>query len=303
MEINLNDLAMYVEVVRRKSFSRAAEALDMPTSTLSRRITELERSIGIRLLHRSTRRLGLTEAGSFYYEHCRRLIEELRVAHEQVVEMNGSLSGLLRVSLPDGLAQMLLPGVMREFGKKYPGITCDFHMSSEAVDPISNNFDLALRFGHQPDSELVSRRVLMLPLELYASPDYLAEHGIPKEPEDLIEHECLRISTTEERSTWELRNGTHIKDIDVTGRMSANHVGGLMHLAVAGFGITPIPVFDAIRKTVRAVGLVPVLPEWSLVPVPLYALLPTSNVPAKTRAFLSFIGPKLVDDIKPNSEN
>ncbi|WP_321894198.1 LysR family transcriptional regulator, partial [Burkholderia cenocepacia] len=109
MDINLNDTAIYVEVVRRQSFTRASEALDIPASTLSRRITELEHAIGIRLLNRSTRRLGLTEAGAIYYEHCRRLIDQLRLAHEEIVEMNGSLTGTLRISLPDGLAQMLLP--------------------------------------------------------------------------------------------------------------------------------------------------------------------------------------------------
>ncbi|ARI02466.1 TPA: LysR family transcriptional regulator [Pseudomonas aeruginosa] len=298
MEVNLNDLAIFVEVVRRKSFSRAADILDIPSSTLSRRVTELEQNIGIRLLNRSTRRLGLTEAGAFYYEHCRRLVEELRVAHEQIVEMNSSLSGLLRISLPDGLAQMLLPTVMREFGKRFPGIACDFHMSSEIVDPISNHFDLALRFGHQPDSELVSHRILMLPRELYAAPSYLAEHGVPNQPEDLPQHECLRISPVEEHSVWELRDGAQTQAINVSGRMSASHAGALVHLAVAGFGITAIPVFHMMRSAVQAAGLERVLPGWSLVSTPLYALLPTNHVPAKTRAFLGLIEPKLVDDIE-----
>ncbi|ERY96083.1 TPA: LysR family transcriptional regulator [Burkholderia cenocepacia] len=298
MDINLNDTAIYVEVVRRQSFTRASEALDIPASTLSRRITELEHAIGIRLLNRSTRRLGLTEAGAIYYEHCRRLIDQLRLAHEEIVEMNGSLTGTLRISLPDGLAQMLLPSMMREFGRRYPRITCDFHMGNEILDSISNTFDLALRFGRQPDYELVAHRILMLPSELYASPAYLAERGAPLTPEDLVEHECLRISDSQDRSTWELLNGAEAKHIDVTGRMTASHAGGLAHLASAGLGIAPLPAFDMMRRNVRTAGLVRILPDWNLAPIPLYALLPTSSVPARTRAFLSFIEPKLIEDVR-----
>ncbi len=301
MDINLNDTAIYVEVVRRQSFTRASEALDIPSSTLSRRITELEHAIDIRLLNRSTRRLGLTEAGTIYYEHCRRLVDELRIAHEQIAEMNESLAGMLRISLPDGLAQILIPGMMREFGRQYPRIACDFHMGNEVLDPISNTYDLALRFGRQPDYELVAHRILMLPRELYASPAYLAERGTPGTPENLIRHECLRISDAHDRSTWELLNGSETKRVDVTGRMTASHAGALAHLAAAGFGIAPLPAFDMMRRAVRAAGLVRVLTDWSLVPTPLYALLPTSNVPAKTRAFLGFIEPKLIDDMSWNS--
>jgi len=300
MNINLNDIAMFVEVVRRKSFTRAAEALDIPASTLSRRVTELEDAIGVRLLIRSTRRLSLTEAGVFYYENCRQLIDELGTKHEEIVELHDSPKGLLRISLPDGLAQILLPSIVREFGKKFPAIACDFHMGNEVVDSISSNFDIALRFGPQPDSELVARRVLMLSRELYASHQYLAETGTPDRPEDLARHECLRISTIEDNSTWELSNGVHTKRVEVAGRMSASHAGGLMHLAIAGFGITPIPVFDAMRRMAQLAGLARVLPNWNLTPIPLYALLPTKNAPAKTRAFLNFIERRLIDDIKQN---
>ncbi|ARP88652.1 LysR family transcriptional regulator [Bordetella genomosp. 9] len=300
MNIKLNDIALYVEVARRKNFSRAAEALNIPASTLSRRVGELERSVGMRLLNRSTRRIELTDAGALYYQRCRGLIEEARVAHEQLIDMNRSPKGLLRISLPNSLAQLFLPAVMEEFSEKYPDIECDFDMSSEAIDPVSNQFDLALRFGQQPDSDLVSRKILMMPRELYASPRYLARRGTPRTPADLASHECLRNSHTDDRSVWELRNGSQVERVVVSGKMAASHSGVQARLAASGLGIAPVPVFDMMRQAVKSAGLVPVLPGWSLAPVPLYALLPTQTIPAKTRAFLSFIEPRLIGGMRLN---
>ncbi|WP_233236293.1 LysR family transcriptional regulator [Bordetella sp. LUAb4] len=293
MDLHLNDIALYVEVARRKNFSRAAEVLNMPASTLSRRVGELEKHVGMRLLNRSTRRIDLTEAGQIYYERCRHLVERARVAHEQLTDMASAPKGMLRVSMQSSLAHLFLPVAMAEFTRAYPNIECEFDVSSAPIDPISNPYDVVLRFGKQPDSGLIARQLLSMSCEMYAMPAYLEQHGVPRTPQDLTGHECLRSLIDERHSTWELRRGKEVEVVQVSGHMSANQSSLLYRLAVSGLGIVALPVFDRLRQAVRESGLVRVLPEWQLAPLPLYALLPSRVLPAKTQAFLSFIEPRL----------
>lgn len=293
MDIQLNDIALFVEVAKRKNFSHAAEALNIPTSTLSRRVSELERGLGMRLLNRSTRRIDLTEAGALYFERCRHIVEEARVAHEQLQNMAAQPKGRLRISLPTSLAQLFLTDVIPEFRSLYPDIECDFDLSMRPVDPISNPFDLVLRFGQQPDSSLVARQIVLMTQHLYAAPQYLALHGEPRVPADLGHHECLRPSMSDAFSYWVLQSGDKVERVQVSGRLAANNIGMLGRLASQGLGITPLVMSDSMTRAIRQAGLVRVLPDWALTPIPLFALMPSRMVPAKTRAFLDFIQPRL----------
>ncbi|AUL17335.1 LysR family transcriptional regulator [Bordetella bronchiseptica] len=293
MDIQLNDIALFVEVAKRKNFSHAAEALNIPTSTLSRRVSELERGLGMRLLNRSTRRIDLTEAGALYFERCRHIVEEARVAHEQLQDMAAQPKGRLRISLPTSLAQLFLTDVIPEFRGLYPDIECDFDLSMRPVDPISNPFDLVLRFGQQPDSSLVARQIVLMTQHLYAAPQYLALHGEPRVPADLGHHECLRPSMSDAFSYWVLQSGDKVERVQVSGRLAANNIGMLGRLASQGLGITPLVMSDSMTRAIRQAGLVRVLPDWALTPIPLFALMPSRMVPAKTRAFLDFIQPRL----------
>jgi DNA-binding transcriptional LysR family regulator len=294
MDIQLNDIALFVEVAKRKNFSHAADVLNIPSATLSRRVSELERRVGMQLLTRTTRRIDLTEAGALYFERCRHIIEEARVAHEQLHDLAAQPKGRLRISMIASLAQMVLPIVMREFTEQYPDIDCEFDLSGRPVDPISNPFDLVLRFGQQPDSSLISRQIMLMDHQLYASTDYLAQHGKPLTPADLSHHDCLRFPSGEGTSSyWMLHSAERIARVQVFGRLTANNMGMLARLAARGMGIVPLPVFPTMKKAIDRVGLVRVLPDWSLTPLPLFALLPSRTIPAKTRAFLDFIQPRL----------
>ncbi|ANN68871.1 LysR family transcriptional regulator [Bordetella bronchialis] len=294
MDIQLNDIALFVEVAKRKNFSHAAEALGIPSATLSKRVTELERRIGMQLLTRTTRRIELTEAGALYFDRCRHIIEEARVAHEQLQDMAALPRGRLRVSMGPSLAALVLPVVMREFTDQYPDIECEFDVTERRLDPISNPFDLVLRLGPQPDSSLISRKLMLMSHQLYASHDYLERHGQPLTPADLSHHDCLRFPGGEGSSSyWILHSGDRVERVAVFGRLIANNVGMLGRLAARGMGIVPLPVFHAMEKAIAQVGLVRVLPDWNLTPMPLFALLPSRTIPAKTRAFLDFIQPRL----------
>lgn len=295
MDIQLNDIALFVEVAKRKNFSHAAEALNIPASTLSRRVTDLETHIGMKLLTRTTRRIELTEAGLMYFERCRPIIEEISVAHDHLLDMAAQPKGRLRVSMPASLAQLFLPPVIQSFRSQYPDIECDFELNMQPIDPISNPFDLVLRFGQQPDSNLVARQIVLMEHRLYASPRYLSLHGTPRTPADLGHHECLRPAMNDAYSYWVLHSGDKVERIGVSGRLAANNVGMLARLASQGLGIAPLLFFEAIGQPIHNKGLVPVLPDWALTPIPLFALLPSRTIPAKTRAFLDFIQPRLTD--------
>ncbi|CFU59893.1 LysR family transcriptional regulator [Bordetella pertussis] len=251
MDIQLNDIALFVEVAKRKNFSHAAEALNIPTSTLSRRVSELERGLGMRLLNRSPRRIDLTEAGALYFERCRHIVEEARVAHEQLQDMAAQPKGRLRISLPTSLAQLFLTDVIPEFRGLYPDIECDFDLSMRPVDPISNPFDLVLRFGQQPDSSLVARQIVLMTQHLYAAPQYLALHGEPRVPADLGHHECLRPSMSDAFSYWVLQSGDKVERVQVSGRLAANNIGMLGRLASQGLGITPLVMSDSMTRAIR----------------------------------------------------
>lgn len=144
---HLNDMALFVEVVKARGFRGAAQALGMPNSTLSRRIGALEKAIGLRLLHRTTRKIELTEAGLIYFERCKRIVDEARLAHEQLGELLAQPSGVLRASLPVDFAVTYLAPLIAEFASLYPGITFDFDLTPRQVDLVSEPFDVAIRMG------------------------------------------------------------------------------------------------------------------------------------------------------------
>src|SRR5580765_7914821 len=155
--ISLDDMALFVEVVKAKGFIRAAKSIGMPSSTLSRRISGLEKSIGLRLLNRTTRRVELTEAGRIYFERCKRIVEEAALAHEQLGDMVVNPSGVLRVSLPVDFANVYLTELIVEFARAFPGIRFEFDLTPRVVDLVAEPFDIAIRMGEPVDSALIAR--------------------------------------------------------------------------------------------------------------------------------------------------
>ncbi len=291
--IQLNDIAMFIEVARRGNFSLSAAALGVPPSTLSRRVSGLERDLGVQLLRRSTRKIGLTEAGALYFERCRDLIDEARVAHEQLHTSIACASGQLSVSLPASLAQALVPKVIDAFHRRYPDIHCHFELGNHHVDPISSTCDVALRFGHQPSSSLIAHVISAMTPHLYASVDYLDRHRAPRSPADLARHQCLAGARRGEFE-WVLRSGARVDRVRVSGKVAANDSSMIRSLVRAGIGIGPLMKFEA-GKAGGDDKISQVLRQWSLLPVPLVALLPSRKVPARVKAFLDFIHPYLQD--------
>jgi DNA-binding transcriptional LysR family regulator len=274
------------------SFRRAAVATGVPNSTLSRRVNALEKAIGLRLLHRTTRKLELTEAGQLYFERCRRIVDEARLAHEQLGEMLAQPTGVLRVSLPVDFATVYLAPLITEFAQIYPGISFEFDLTPRRVDLVTEPFDVAIRMGQPEDSNLIARPLAHLETYLYASPEYLQASGEPLRPEDLASHECLHML---KGGTWTLHKGTRTAKVAIGGRFVLNSVGMIRRLAALGMGIILQPE-KVLAQELSQGALRRVLPEWRGVPLPVYAMTETRLLPAKTQRFVEFLRERLAED-------
>ncbi len=287
----LNDMALFVEVVKAHSFRGASRATGVPNATLSRRISLLEKAIGLRLLHRTTRKLELTEAGRIYYERSRRIVEEARLAHEELGDMLARPSGLLRVSLPVDFATSWLTPLIAGFARLYPDIHFDMDLTPRRVDLVSEPFDLAIRMGEPDPSHLIARPLARLRPRLFASPAYLEDKGEPGDATDLARHECLAMATSD---TWRLNRGARTVEIAVGRRFRLNSIGMIAGLATLGMGIALVP--DEIVADELANGqLRPILPEWRGAPTTVYAITETRLLPAKTQRFIEFLRDHLKD--------
>ena len=281
----LNDMALFVEVVKAQGFRRAAEAIGMSNATLSRRIAGLEKSIGLRLLHRTTRKMELTEAGRIYYERSRRIVDEARLAHEQLGNMLTQPSGVLRVSLPVDFAVTYLAPLIARFAAEYPGISFELDLGARRVDLISEPFDVAIRMGESQDSQLIARTIATLFPALYASPDYLARAGEPQVPADLEQHDCLGILSAE---TWTLAQGDQTVTVPLRGRVRLNSVGMARRLAELGMGIVLMPE-EIVADELAHGRLQRIMPAWCGRPQQVHAMTENRLLPAKTQRFIEFL--------------
>ena len=289
----LNDMVLFVEVVKAMSFRRAADAAGVPNSTLSRRISALEKAIGLRLMHRTTRRLELTEAGKIYFDRCKRIVDEAKLAHEQLGDMLAQPTGVLRASLPVDFATAYLAPLIAEFASLYPGIKFDFDLTPRRVDLVTEPFDVAIRMGESPDSTLIARQIASLPAYLYASPRYLKKTEKLKKPTDLSKHECIGFRVGKS-TTWTLNCSDDMSEfqVEVTGRFQLNSVGMMRSLAALDMGVVLMPE-AIVADEVTAGRLQRVLPLWQGAEIPVYAMTETRLLPAKTQRFIEFLKQRL----------
>lgn len=292
LDLDANDLMLFARVADAGSFSRAAERLRLPKSTVSRRIAALERRFGERLLHRSTRKLTLTDLGLAVLDHARALAAEVDGALALAQHRQAEPSGRLRVSMPGDFAATTLPSMLAAFTRDHSGIVLELDLSPRRVDLVGENFDLAVRMGDLPDdSPLSARKLAEMTAGLYAAPAYLRQAGAPAGPEDLLDrHGLMLLSRTGEARPWALErdpSGAGERWTGLPPRHSiANSPAVLMAMAQAGFGVVGLPDVTA-WEVVRRGELMPVLSDWRLPVTPCWAVFPGRRLmPARTRAFL-----------------
>jgi DNA-binding transcriptional LysR family regulator len=294
-----NDLLLYARVVDEGSFSRAAERMGLPKSTVSRRIAALEAQLGERLLLRTTRKLTVTDFGHSVLQHARQVASEVEAATSLAQHRQAEPSGRLRVSMPGDFANVVLGPLLARFIAAHPAISLELDLSPRRVDLIGENFDLAIRMGDLPDdASLAARSLAVFSTSLYASPGYLERRGAPSEPEALMEHDALRLlMRSGEPAPWMLRRGEARWEGIPPGRATINSPDMLMRLARSGAGIAGLSDYSA-ESYVLSGELTPVLPEWSLPSSTAWAVFPGRRLmPARTRVFLDalqaeFTGPK-----------
>ena len=292
----LRDMALFVEVVRTRRFTAAAANLEMPASTLSRRIAALERSLGLALLTRTTRRVDVTEAGARYFARCAHLVEEARVAHEQIRGGAQQASGTLRLSCTPDFATFYLPPLLEAFTKQHPAVDIELDLSPRVVDLYGEQLDAAVRIGTLPDSSLVARRLGALHRGLYAAPGYLTTAGAPAAPQELVRHMCVRLRAGDAGRSWRLRpaNGEdgEATNIDVDGRFVAGSVSMVRELVLRGAGIGAIDSLIVSDDVARG-RLVAVLADWELAPAPVHMLTVSRFTPARVRLFANLLAARL----------
>lgn len=282
------DLLLFARIVECGSFSMAAERVQLPKSTVSRRLSQLEARLGERLLQRTTRRLVLTEFGASLLEHARKVVEETEAAGALAQHRQQAPSGLLRISMPSDFANYAMERVLAGFMGKYPAISMEIDLSPRRVDLVAENFDLAIRMGALPDdATLAARPVTFSRLALYAAPGYTTLRGLPEHPDDLFKHDLLSLPRLHNGLTrWTLLKGKTRWERELPVRMVANSPELLVRMAGTGIGIAASTELFA-RDHLRSGALVRVLPEWSFPTVTGWAVFPGRRLmPAKTRVFL-----------------
>jgi DNA-binding transcriptional LysR family regulator len=291
MDVEPNDLLLFARIVEAGSFSRAALRVDLPKSTVSRRIALLEAKLGERLLQRTTRKLVVTEFGASLLEHARKVVEEVEAAGALVQHRQLEPSGRLRISMPGDIANMGLNHVIARFIRRYPAVTLELDLSPRRVDLVAENFDIAIRMGDLPDdSSLHARRVVLETFGLYAAPSYIAQRGLPEHPDDLLDHDLLCIlSRSGGAAPWVLMRGKVRWQRELPARLTANSPDLLARIACSGAGIAASSDLFA-GPHLRNGELVRVLPEWDLPLATGWAVFPGRRLmPAKTRAFLDMV--------------
>lgn len=279
----LRDMPVFVEVAKQKSFTRAADALDMPLSTVSRRIIAMEKEVGAPLFNRSSRNVELTEAGRQFHDRCSYIVAEAELALDELKKDLSSPAGRLRVAIGMDLYFTNMRGVLSDFVKRWPDITMQITLTDRRVDLLTEPFDLDVRVGEMPDSGLKVRKLISLELRLYASPALLERYPAPRGPEDLVHFPCIAFE--KQSGTWTIRNEcgeTETAAIDVAHMV--NNIGVASEFVLAGMGASWFPVHMAAVYEKKG-ELVHILKGWSPANIDINLIMPTRQLPHRVRLF------------------
>lgn len=283
-------LETFSAVVESGSFTAASEILGKSRPVVSKQVSLLEQHLGVQLLHRTTRRLHLTQAGEVFASYSHKILSDLREAEQSVQPMQSEPQGRLRISAPESLAMSLLPELLLSFQQKFPKIELDIHVSGRLVNLVEEGIDVSLRVGELEDSSLIARRLMTCGFHACASPEYLKKHGKPKHPRELETHNCLIYSQSPHPDNWMFSDSQGKSfNIKVKGNLRSGTGNILMNAALNSNGIFIAPTF-MIASAIEVGQLETILDQYTPVTTGLYAVYPYSKlVSTKVRAFVDFI--------------
>lgn len=291
-----NLMILFVRTVEQGSFSAAARALSLSPSAVSRQIAALEDHLGVRLLNRSSRRVTLTEEGRTFHERCLRIVAEIDDVQAQMAHMAQHVQGTLRVTATVAFAKAHLLPLFPEFLKRYPELALHLELTDRLVDLAEEGVDVAIRFTEQVEDEsLVARRLVNNRRVVVAAPSYLALHGTPRVPEDLLLHNCLRMYSVSSFNDWEFANEDGTRVLEVQGNFEANSADAVYHAALAGLGVARLSLY-LVHADLEAGRLVRLLPAYTHEKADILAVYPhRRNLSPKVRAFVDFLAENLSD--------
>lgn len=292
--MDLNRVSAFVRVVADGSFTGAAKALGLPKSSVSRSVAQLEQDLGIRLLHRTTRKLHLTDAGAAFYDRVARALTDIDEATVAAADMQAELRGTVRVTAPVDLGAAVLAPIVARFVRKHPAIHIDLVLTGRVVDMVAEGFDLAVRVGPLRDSSLIARRVGQLDSALYASRKYVARRGQPKDVDDLANHDCILFRPSQGKEVWRIVNPAGDKrEVAVAGAISADDLSFIRKAVLSGAGIARLPQFLCAREEASGI-MVRVLPAWASEGAILHMAYPSARyVPQRVSVFREFAAGEL----------
>ncbi|HHF3111228.1 LysR substrate-binding domain-containing protein [Vibrio sp. CCB-PB317] len=287
---NTDDYIIFYHLIEQGSFSAAARHMSLTKSVVSKRIAKLEQELGVQLLYRTTRTLTLTEAGRAFFTHAKAVYQAVATAEESIVGLGKNLSGNIKVSVPTISGELILPQVINEFNQKYPDINIDMDLDNRFVDIVNERFDLAIRTGVLPDSSLIARKLVDANWIVCASPQYLAKHGIPKQPQALYKHNCLVYSYQETGAReWAFKEGDEVYQVTVDGNLCTNNSSVLRNVALLGQGIIYVPrvlVYEDLKQG----RLIQLFKDETAKCLGIYAVYPyTRQQPEKIKIFIDHL--------------
>jgi DNA-binding transcriptional LysR family regulator len=281
-------IPIFVTVVETGGFSPAAKQLGISKSAVSKRVTQLEEQLGAKLLHRTTRKLSLTEAGEHYFQHARMAHQAAKDAKDAVDQLQGEPQGRLRINAPMSFGRLHLAPLIPEFLKRYPKINIDLVMEDKVSDLIGDGFDIAIRGGNLSSSSLVARKLAPLKNILCVSPEYIKHHGKPTQLEELHEHNCLIFTHSHDVKEWIFIKAGQTYAIEVTGNYQVNNSEALKEAILQGVGIGRLPTFVAGQELKKG-KLIALFEDYRMPDKSINAVFPERQyMPTKVRAFIDF---------------
>ncbi len=283
--MDFNEAAVFVKVIQAGSFSAAARQLGLPVSTISTRVSRLEKRLGVTLLQRTTRRLHLTEAGSVYYHHASQGLGYMLEAEAAIDEARQQPQGKLKITAPADLGDNLLAELVEQTQRKYPDLELELLLTDRYVDLVAEGVDVAIRTGELRDSSLIAKSLGTIRWAAFASRNYLAQSAKLLVPQDLHAHHCLQF-TPIGRDAWELYSGNNSITIPLKARTLANSIGVVKYMAENGQGVALLPTFICKAQLITG-DLVHIMPSWQAKADPVHLVYPRQRfMPPKLRAFI-----------------
>lgn len=284
----LRSLRLFVQVVKARNFTAASNQLNISRSYLSREISALETALGVRLINRTTRHVSPTEIGRVYYERCAKILDDLDEADFELAANHGEPRGHIRLLAPKSFMVFALPDAIASFSKKYPGVEMTILPFDRKIDLIQSGIDLALRFGDLSDSTLVCRKLAAFNLQLCATPRYLEQHGLPKTPQDLLDHNCLRHTIHTHNAGWIFQSPDGPLEVKVSGSLVASSSMFLRECILRDLGIGVVPRYS-VAADIRQGRLLNILEDFPLGPQPLYGMYAGNHLSHRVRLFMDHL--------------